>query len=187
MVVRSWAHSFFHELGVSVASARAGNVIGGGDWSEDRLIPDLWRATHAGKAVELRYPDATRPWQHVLDPLCGYLIFAERLATKSPSLPSALNFGPRAGETLRVGEIASTVSKAMASSIGWVRAAGIQPPEMKYLSLDASLAMQSLGWRPRLTAGNALDWTVDWYRAFDGGANMREITSRQIDSYLGLI
>ena len=186
MVVRSWAHSFFRERGVPVASARAGNVIGGGDWSEDRLIPDLWRAARAGKPVELRYPDATRPWQHVLDPLSGYLTYAERLAATPGSLPPALNFGPPAADTVTVGEVAQAISRAMGSDKGWVRQPGNHPPEMKLLSLDPALAMKSLGWKQRLPATEALAWTAEWYRAFDSGADAREYTLQQIAHYESL-
>jgi CDP-glucose 4,6-dehydratase len=183
MVARSWAHSFLRPNGVPVATARAGNVIGGGDWSEDRLVPDIWRAARAGKAVELRYPDATRPWQHVLDPLSGYLTFVEELAADWDNLPAALNFGPSACETLTVGEVATAISKAMGLPAAWTRAPGAHPPEMKYLSLDASLATASLGWKPRLAAADALGWTADWYRAFDAAADARAYSREQIIRY----
>lgn len=184
MVVRSWRHSFFRSGDTRVASARAGNVIGGGDWSEDRLVPDLWRAARARKPVELRYPNATRPWQHVLDPLCGYLIYAEDLARKVSALPEALNFGPPAAETVTVGEVAEAISQAMGSDKGWVLQPGDHPPEMKLLSLDPALAVRTLGWKQRLPAADALEWTAGWYRAFDEGGDPRALCRLQIAQYL---
>lgn len=181
MVVYSWAHSFYRNGRTAVASARAGNVIGGGDWSEDRLIPDLWRAAQIGKAVELRYPDATRPWQHVLDPLCGYLLYVEALA-KSGGIPKALNFGPLASEVLTVGEIAEVVSSSLGGQ-KWVQAPGQYPPEARYLALDASLARETLKWRPRLFVADALHWTADWYNAFDRGADIRAFSLEQLGAY----
>jgi len=184
MVVRSWRHSFFHNSGTAVATARAGNVIGGGDWSEDRLVPDLWRAARAHKPVELRYPDATRPWQHVLDPLCGYLVYVEDLALKVQAVPEALNFGPPAAEAVTVGEVAQAISRAMGSDKDWVRQPGDHPPEMKLLSLDPALAIKTLGWKQRLPAVDALAWTAEWYRAFDEGSDPRQLCRRQIAQYL---
>jgi CDP-glucose 4,6-dehydratase len=178
MVVHSWTHSFFRG-GAAVATARAGNVIGGGDWSDDRLIPDLWRAARLDKPVELRYPSATRPWQHVLDPLNGYLSYLEALSSRL-SVPAALNFGPLSAAALTVGEIAETVSKAIGGHKGWLQAPGQHPPEMKYLAIDASKAQRSLDWHPRLSAPDALRWTVDWYRAYNQDQDMRAITIDQI-------
>ncbi len=181
MVVHSWACSFFRG-GAAVASARAGNVIGGGDWSEDRLIPDLWRAARSGKPVELRHPASVRPWQHVLDPLSGYLSYLEALASRHP-VPAALNFGPRSAEILTVGEIAETVSQALAGLKGWKQAPGQHPPEMRHLALDASKAERTLDWHPRLAASDAMRWTVDWYRAYNWNEDMRAFTSDQISRF----
>lgn len=183
IAVASWAHSYFRARGIAIASARAGNVIGGGDWSEDRLIPDIWRAARIGKPVELRYPQATRPWQHVLDPLNGYLLFAERLATATAAEIDALNFGPDTGDELTVSALADAFSKAVGLLKGWTPAEGRFEPEMRLLGLDASNAQKILNWRPRLTAKHAVKWTADWYRSFDAGYDVREITLEQIRNF----
>lgn len=184
IAVQSYAHSFFDARGIAVATARAGNVVGGGDWSEDRLVPDVWRALHAGRQLELRYPAATRPWQHVLDPLLGYLLYAEDLANNLPALPRALNLGPNADEAvLSVANVADTISHSLGMPGGWRLAEGPQPPEMPTLALDATLAHRSIGWEPRLTSQMALDWTADWYRNFDMGKDMRAFCQAQLERY----
>jgi CDP-glucose 4,6-dehydratase len=181
LVVASMADSFLPSIGV--ATVRAGNVIGGGDWSDDRIVPDLWRAARTGTPVELRNPDATRPWQHVLDPLCGYLIYAERLARSPAELPRSLNFGPADDEELKVADVAEAVLRGLGASSSWRRASGTHPPEMKLLALDASLARATLGWGPRLAALQALAWTAEWYVGFDKGANARKLSLDQIARY----
>jgi CDP-glucose 4,6-dehydratase len=185
LLVASMAASFFAAKGVAVATARAGNVIGGGDWSEDRLIPDLWRAVKADEPLRLRNPQSTRPWQHVLEPLAGYLTYIERLAAGA-ELPPALNFGPCAGDVLTVAEVADAMLVAMGSAQRWIVAEGPQPEEAAFLSLDPTLAMSSIGWRPRLSAPEALQWTADWYRAVAGGADPRQTASDQIGRYEAL-
>lgn len=184
MAVRSYAASFFRSVGVPVATARAGNVIGGGDWSEDRLVPDIWRAARAGRPLELRNPNATRPWQHVLDPLRGYLMFIEKMASGAAGVPPALNFGPFPSETFTVGDIVAAVSETMGAGRDWVQAKGPQPHEMKLLSLDPSAAKAALGWEPRLPPRDTLKWTAAWYRAFDEGKRARDITVGQIADYV---
>ena len=172
LVAASYRRSYFHREGTAVlASARAGNVIGGGDWAEDRLIPDIWRTLTSGRPLELRYPQATRPWQHVLDPLAGYLIYLEHLAENAGrDLPPALNFGPANNESLSVAVIAEHMLNLLAPKQAWVAAQGKAPPEKQALALDASLAGRAVGWQPRLAARQALAWTADWYRSnLDGG------------------
>ena len=183
MITHAYGQSFFESRGIPLATARAGNVVGGGDWSEDRLVPDLWRASRAGKAVELRYPDATRPWQHVLDPLGGYLSFVERLATRSEGLPRALNFGPAGSDALTVLDVAKTVLSALPGASGWTAAPSTAAPEMHHLALDATLASRSLEWRARLTAKEAMRWTAAWYCAFVEGAEMRDYSLEQIENF----
>jgi CDP-glucose 4,6-dehydratase len=185
LLVASMAASFFSAKGVAVATARAGNVIGGGDWSEDRLIPDLWRAVKTGQPLRLRNPEATRPWQHVLEPLCGYLTYAMRLAANA-DVPPALNFGPPADDMLTVAEVADTMLVAMNSAQRWVKVAGPQPEEAQFLTIDPALAMGSIGWRPRLDAVEALQWTAEWYRAVSNGADPRKTAVRQIHRYEAL-
>ncbi|WP_238324593.1 CDP-glucose 4,6-dehydratase [Pseudacidobacterium ailaaui] len=184
LVTASWTHSYFTDLGVEVATARAGNVIGGGDWSEDRLIPDVWRAVMTGRPVELRYPNATRPWQHVLEPLAGYLVFLEALSSGNKDLPKALNFGPSAGDELTVSQVADIMARSLGASHGWVASKDPVFAEMPVLSLDASLATASLHWRPALTAHKALEWTAEWYRRVNAGENAREVSLEQIQRYI---
>jgi CDP-glucose 4,6-dehydratase len=182
LVVRSYAQSFFDLVEKPVATARAGNVLGGGDWSEDRLIPDIWRAKHAGRPVVLRYPQSTRPWQHVLDPLAGYLIFLEHLVSDPAGTPRALNFGPSdADGEIAVAQVADFITEGLGTS--WTKGGGPQPVEMKHLALNAKRAMDSLGWCPRLGARQTLEWTLDWYRRFDAGENPRPLTLEQIERY----
>ncbi len=184
MAAAAWGHSFFLERGVAVVTARAGNVIGGGDWASDRLIPDLWRATRAGVPPVLRYPQATRPWQHVLDPVAGYLMYTERLLGEGrDGLPRALNFGPPDEERLTVGKLAERFLGALGAPREWRRACEHQPAESMSLAIDARLARETLGWTPRLDLATALDWTAAWYRAFDEGKDLRSLSRNQIEAY----
>jgi CDP-glucose 4,6-dehydratase len=183
-VVASFASSFFTPNGVPIATARAGNVIGGGDWAEDRLIPDLWRAVQSGEPLRLRNPQSTRPWQHVLEPLSGYLAYVEKLA-HGVRIPGALNFGPLPGDVLTVAEVADAMLSAMRSSHGWLPAKtnGSEPEEARFLSLDPALAGSSIDWRPRLVPSEALRWTAEWYRAILDGADARAFSIEQLRRY----
>ncbi|MAL80458.1 MAG: CDP-glucose 4,6-dehydratase [Sneathiella sp.] len=184
IAVASYAKSFFYDNNVPVATARAGNVIGGGDFSEDRLIPDIWRAARDGESVTLRYPGATRPWQHVLESVSGYLLYLQALAMdKGAGVPKALNFGPEKIENLTVGEIARDVQAAFGIPDDWSLEKAAQPPEKTHLALDASLARKTIGWRANWTAETALARTVDWYKAFNEGADMYDFTLSQITAY----
>jgi CDP-glucose 4,6-dehydratase len=182
LATASMAASFFAGRGVAVATARAGNVIGGGDWSEDRLIPDIWRAVQAGAPLRLRNPQATRPWQHVLEPLGGYLHYAECLASRA-NVPRALNFGPPLGDVATVAEVADALLAALHPGQGWIRDDGEQPEEAQLLALDPTLATRSIGWRPKLAASQALQWTADWYRTVADGTPARAATLDQIARY----
>jgi CDP-glucose 4,6-dehydratase len=184
LVARSYGESFFEPERRPVATARAGNVLGGGDWSEDRLIPDIWRAKHLGRPVALRYPQSTRPWQFVLDPLAGYLIFLEHLVCDPASTPRALNFGPTNASGATVAQVADFVAESLGTS--WAETADPQLAEMKYLALNSTRAMQSLGWRPRLDTQQTLEWTIDWYRRFDAGEKPRVLSIEQIERYEAL-
>ena len=185
LIARAFATSFLEPAGVAVATARAGNVIGGGDWAEDRLVPDLYRAARSGERLLLRAPDSTRPWQHVLDPLAGYLLFLEALAA-GPDVPRALNFGPASGGSMKVGELAAVISDAMGVTDGWVRDPADHPHEAPALSLNSALARQSLGWAPRLSLREAASWTASWYAAFAEGAQARALCEQQIADYEAL-
>ena len=182
IVTTRYRESFFSASGVRVASARAGNVIGGGDWAADRLIPDFVRAAEAGRPVTLRYPEATRPWQHVLEPLAGYLDYAERLYA-GDRVPPALNFGPAADDVQSVRWVIEQLLERWGDGAGWRADKTQTMPEMRRLTLDASLATQFLGWQPRLVLKEALDWTVAWYRAHDASRDMRSYSVDQIRRY----
>lgn len=180
----SYRSSFFQPRGVGLATARAGNVVGGGDWSEDRLVPDVWRAVRAGRPLELRYPDSTRPWQHVLEPIAGYLLYLEALVTHPGATPDALNFGPGPGTPeVTVAEVADAVAKELGSDHAWVQAPGTHLPEMATLALDATQAISALGWMPRLDPAATLRWTAEWYRDYDAGIDPRATTLAQIARY----
>lgn len=186
--VASFGRSFFASRDaasrpVGIATARAGNVIGGGDWSADRIIPDLWRARVSGTPIALRYPEATRPWQHVLDPLCGYLAFARALSEGLEV--AALNFGPEAGEVLSVRDLAEAFDAVWpeAASPGWVQAAGAHPKEAMALAIDSRKAAALLGWRPSLDQREAIGWTASWYAEHDRGGEMQAFTLDQIRAY----
>jgi CDP-glucose 4,6-dehydratase len=182
LLTGSFRDSFFRD-GPPLATARAGNVIGGGDWSRDRLVPDCVRALEADEPVNLRYPAAVRPWQHVLEPLSGYLVLAQALAQSPHSAPRAVNFGPDAASFCPVSTVVEAFSARFDGKPGWRQAAGTHPPEAHALTLSSDLARRELGWRPRLDLPDALSWTADWYRAHRAGADMPAICEDQIRRY----
>jgi CDP-glucose 4,6-dehydratase len=185
LLTSSFRDSFFVG-GAPVATARAGNVIGGGDWSQDRLIPDCVRALKAGEPVSLRYPEAIRPWQHVLEPLSGYLELAQALVQAPESSPRAVNFGPDPSSFCTVREVVETFSARFSGRPGWRRDADTHPKEAGALMLSSALAHGALGWRPRLTVGEALAWTADWYRTHAAGEDMTKYSEAQIARYQSL-
>jgi CDP-glucose 4,6-dehydratase len=168
LLTASFRQSYFSD-GPPIASVRAGNVIGGGDWSVDRLIPDCVRAIEAGKPVVLRYPEAVRPWQHVLEPLSGYLALAQALVQAPDDAPRAVNFGPDPASFCAVCEVVDAFSARFAGRPAWERDTAAQPPEAQALTLSSRLAERALGWRPCLGIAESLAWTADWYRAHAGG------------------
>jgi CDP-glucose 4,6-dehydratase len=181
LVTGAYRRSYFAPAGVGLATARAGNVIGGGDWAVDRLVPDVLRALDRSEPVELRHPEAIRPWQHVLDPLHGYLLLAERLLDAPLEAPAALNFGPDPGESCSVAELVDRLTDGFGGRPGWRRDEDAQEvPETAELRLDASRAREELGWAPLLGLDEAVQWTVDWHR---GGGDARELTLGQIAAY----
>jgi len=171
---------------VAIATARAGNVIGGGDWSEDRLIPDLIRGFHAGQPVLIRRPHAIRPWQHVLEPLQGYITLAEHLLAGKAEAASPFNFGPAEDDAWPVERIATRLVKMWGPGAAWVRDDTSSVHEAHYLKLDSSKARAELGWRPRLNLEAALEWTMQWYRQWQADADMAAETHAQIVRYEGL-
>ena len=170
----------------AIATVRAGNVIGGGDWSEDRLVPDLVRAISQHRKLALRYPNAVRPWQHVLEPLRGYLILAEQLVRNPGAMPQSLNFGPDPGNWLTVAQVAEILGDALAAAPGWEAAPGSPPPEAGTLTLDSELAKSTLGWRPVFSMQDTVDWTAEWYKAHRAGHDMKFVTLDQIARYEAL-
>ncbi len=185
LLTGSFRDSFFAD-GPPIASVRAGNVIGGGDWSQDRLIPDCVRALQSGEPVALRYPDAVRPWQHVLEPLSGYLTLAQALVQTPARAPRAVNFGPDPASFCTVREVVEAFSARFSGRPGWRRDAGAHPKEAGALTLSSSLAHSALDWRPRLAVGESLAWTADWYRAHSAGEDMRKYSQAQIATYQSL-
>lgn len=185
LVTASYRRSFFasRERPVAVASARAGNVIGGGDWAADRLVPDIMRAISSGTAVRIRNPGAERPWQHVLDPLCGYLTLAERLFGGSGDFADGWNFGPWDEDTRNVGWVTDAIVRSWGGDAKWTRDTVQAVHEANILKLDSSKARAMLGWRPRLRIEDTIDWTVAWYRQWAAGADMRAATLAQIKQY----
>ncbi|MGI8983244.1 MAG: CDP-glucose 4,6-dehydratase [Acidimicrobiales bacterium] len=181
LVVASWRHSFFRNTTAGLATARAGNVIGGGDRAEDRLLADVWRALEADEPVLLRYPRSTRPWQFILEPLLGYLLMAERLAGSDLN-PEALNFGPDPAGCAPVAEVVGRVFELWGGG-HWEQVEGVHPPEAATLRLDSGLASTTLGWRPRLDLDTALAWTVEWWRSRAAGDDLHKLALRQIDDY----
>jgi CDP-glucose 4,6-dehydratase len=178
--------SAFRALGLPLATVRAGNVIGGGDWAADRLVADCMRAALAGEPVQVRAPDAVRPWQHVLAPLEGYLIVLERLLGGDTGAASAWNFGPAPDDARPVGWLVERIGARWPGGLD-VRPApeGAAEGEAPMLRLDAGRARERLGWRPRWDLEAGLDATVAWYAAFRDGADMRAATLDQIAAYEG--
>ncbi len=188
IVSAAYRRSFFpverlHEHQVALATARAGNVIGGGDWSEDRLVPDLIRGFQTKQPVLIRRPKALRPWQHVLEPLRGYMMLAERLLAQQGQFASAYNFGPAGDEIWTVERIANHMATSWGEGATWVCDPEPGVHEAGVLRLDVSKAQAELGWHPRLRVETALDWTVVWYKAWEKGAAIQRETLDQISAY----
>ena len=201
LVARAYGRSFFSGEGTpGLATARAGNVIGGGDWGEDRLVPDTIRAVQSGEPLEVRNPGAVRPWQHVLSPLAGYLRLAEALACSEGDAPpgekpmsqspaaqirsnealGAWNFGPTAEDVRPVSWIVQRLAELWNGELSWRLDEMENPPEAGHLALDSSAAEQLLGWQPRWSLGDALELIVEWHRAHRNGEDMRRVSLSQI-------
>ena len=183
LVTDAFRRSFFSNPdGTRLASARAGNVIGGGDWAADRLLPDIMRAALAGDTLQIRHPEAVRPWQHVLNPLSGYLVLAQAL-WDSPEYASPWNFGPPDEDAQPVGWIVERMSALWPGELTYTCHDGPHPHEARHLKLDSSRARAHLGWRPTWGLAQGLDATVDWYRRLRDGEDMREVTAEQIRAF----
>ncbi|WP_293798032.1 CDP-glucose 4,6-dehydratase [uncultured Bosea sp.] len=185
ILAASWRSSFAGSSDrlIAIATARAGNVIGGGDWAQDRLVPDAVRALSSGETLAVRNPGATRPWQHVLDALCGYLLLAERLHMDGPSFAEAWNFGPDSGAERSVSEVLETLAQAWGAGATSQADAASGPHEANRLALDSSKARQRLDWRPRLDFEAAVALTARWYRLHDRGMPAAELIAADIESY----
>lgn len=188
LVTASYRASFFSperydDHGVAVASARAGNVIGGGDWAEDRLIPDAVKAIMEGRPVPIRNPRAVRPWQHVLEPLGAYLTLAERLWNDGPQFSQAWNFGPRDEDARPVSWVIDRLTGMWGDGARWETDGGDHPHETNFLKLDISKAWSLLGWAPRMDIEKSLEWVCEWYLAYTRGADLRDLTAEQITRF----
>jgi len=191
LVSSAYRDSFFspgtHEShAVALGTARAGNVIGGGDWTVDQLIPDLMSAFLKKESCRIRNPYATRPWQFVLEPLRGYLLLAEHLLKDPKAFAGGWNFGPAEDDAKPVSWIADTLVRLWGNGASWTRDSAAHPHEANFLKLDASKAKSFLKWRPLLSLDAALDWIVTWYRSFQQRADLSELTRTQIMQYASL-
>ncbi|QVW34102.1 CDP-glucose 4,6-dehydratase [Geobacter sulfurreducens] len=188
LVTSAYRSSFFNpdgycSHGVALASARAGNVIGGGDWARDRLVPDIIRALEANEKVQIRNPHAIRPWQHVLEPLFGYLLLAQRLWEDGPSYVGGWNFGPYDEDARSVEWIVKEICGKWGTSAGYEVAAGEHPHEARFLKLDCTKARVELGWRPRWNLEKSLERVVSWAMAHKSGEDLYRVCLDQIEEY----
>lgn len=182
LLTASYRRSFLAMRGVHVASARAGNVIGGGDWAADRLIPDFLRALDCQQTLVIRSPNSIRPWQHVLEPICGYLLLGEALLAHGSAFAEAWNFGPNLSDNQSVQWIVKHMCE-LTPDAKWQMAAGPQPHEAQTLTLDITKARSRLGWQPRWMLATALQHTIDWHRGWRAGQDMQSVSLKQIREY----
>ena len=190
LVTAAYRNSFFNaakhsEHQVAVATARAGNVIGGGDWAEDRLVPDILRAIQNGQSVNIRNPQSTRPWQHVLESLSGYLALAEKLYTQGPAFAEAFNFGSAEDDAKPVQWIVEQITRQWGDGANWKLDQLEHPHEAHYLKLDCSKAKERLNWCPRWMLAEALENIIVWHKAHQRGDDMRELSLKQISTFQG--
>lgn len=191
LVSAAYRSSFFNaanhaQHGVAIATARAGNVIGGGDWAQDRLIPDILTAFEQGRKVAIRNPYAIRPWQHVMEPLRGYLTLAEQLFEHGPRFGEAWNFGPNDEDAKPVEWIVKRLALLWGADAQWQHDSEVSPHEAHYLKLDISKARSRLDWHPALRLKDSLALILEWSKQFAAGADMRQFTLEQLNSYLAL-
>ncbi|MEI6614187.1 MAG: CDP-glucose 4,6-dehydratase [Chrysiogenales bacterium] len=191
IVTAGYRNSFFNpknhsKHGVALATARAGNVIGGGDWAKDRLIPDILRSLLKEETIIIRNPLAIRPWQHVLEPLNGYMMLAERLYQDGPAYSEGWNFGPYESGVKPVSWVVDELVSLWDTNISWQQDEAYQPHEDTYLTLDCAKARAKLGWKPVLDLNTSLSWTVEWMKAYQAGADMRRMTEIQTNRFMEL-
>lgn len=183
LAVSAYRNSFFAESDCLIATARAGNVIGGGDWSEDRLLPDVFRSLIFGEKLLVRNPHSIRPWQHTLEPLDGYMKLAEKLYNGEKNFAEAWNFGPGDEDSKPVGWILEEIKRIWNEAVDWEIADGIQPHEARLLKLDSAKAKSELNWLPKLSLDEAVRLTTEWYRGYKDEKDLVELTKHQIDFY----
>jgi CDP-glucose 4,6-dehydratase len=183
LISSAYRRSFLRDSAIALATARAGNVIGGGDWALDRLLPDILRVLARDEPVMIRAPHAVRPWQHVLEPLSGYLLLAERLYTHGQTDAEGWNFGPNNEDTRPVQWIVERMCEKWGHGATWALQPGNHPHEAGFLKLDISKAVQRLQWAPRWTLEKALNYVIEWHRAWMRGEDMRSMCIKQIDEY----
>jgi CDP-glucose 4,6-dehydratase len=188
LVTSAYRNSYFNSCeydrhGVAIATARAGNVIGGGDWAKDRLIPDCIRSLLGGETITIRNPQSIRPWQHVLEPLSGYLLLAEMLYESGAQYNGAWNFGPEDRDAKPVEWIVQKMCEKWRDNRGYIIEEGHHPHEATYLKLDCSKAKMQLNWSPRWSLEQALNYIIEWTLAYKNGADMQSISLRQIQEY----
>jgi CDP-glucose 4,6-dehydratase len=186
IVTSAYRQSFLREADVAVATARAGNVIGGGDWASDRLVPDILRALQANQPVRIRNPQAIRPWQHVLEPVSGYLRLAERLWAEGDAVAEGWNFGPLDSDVKPVSWIVDELLGHWPGNSGWRADPGPHPHEAAYLSLNVAKARRRLGWEPHWELGTALWKVATWHRAWLAGDDVRQVVLDQISEFTNL-
>lgn len=190
LVTSAYRSSFFNpqdydKHGVAIASARAGNVIGGGDWAKDRLVPDIIRSILSKETIYIRYPNAIRPWQHVLDPLNGYLTLAEHLYNDGVKFAQPWNFGPNDSDIKPVSWIVEQLISLWDQDISWENAQS-QVHEANFLKLDCSKAKSLLGWKPKLNLKTSLVWIIKWVKAFQAGDDLHQFTQQQIIDFMDI-
>jgi CDP-glucose 4,6-dehydratase len=183
LVTSAFRSSFLQGEGIALASTRAGNVIGGGDWTRDRLIPDVFKSIFGDNTLVVRSPNAVRPWQHVLEPLSGYLELAKKLHQEGQKFAEAWNFGPEESDAKSVNDILAHLQKTL-PRLTWTVDISDQPHEANFLMLSSSKAKSALAWRPKNNLATTLDMTASWYRAWNDGENMRQFSVKQISEYL---
>jgi CDP-glucose 4,6-dehydratase len=188
LVTAAYRSSFFppqeyQQHGVAIATVRAGNVIGGGDWAEGRLLPDIMRSFLAPKLIVIRNPKSIRPWQHVLEPLSGYLTLAEKLYQEGPAYGEAWNFGPAAQDSRTVEWIVNYLCRLWGKGVTYTVDSQQQPHETQFLKLDCSKAQTRLEWRPRWNLETALDKTIEWLEKYQNKGDIKEVCLRQIEEY----
>jgi len=188
LVTSSFRTSFFNpsnysEHGVGLASARAGNVLGGGDWAEDRLIPDFFRSILKGEKLKIRSPYAIRPWQHVLEPLTGYLLLCEKLFSEGPEFSEGWNFGAESSDAKNVEWIIKKICELWGNEVAYEIEGTPQPHEASYLKLDCTKSKTLLGWNPKWNVETTLKIITDWYKEYENKTYMRQVCINQIEQY----